>query len=70
MYRNVVTEMYPDRNGQTETARPNRPDRKVLFRLEVTGSLILNNNHSKASFSMQIVSPYFRDICAVGVMHE
>jgi len=44
MYRNVVTEMSPHRNGQTETAqtetartdtaRPNRPDRKVLFRLQ------------------------------------
>jgi len=28
MHRNFVTEMYPDRNGQTETGRPNRPDRK------------------------------------------
>jgi len=27
MYGNVATEMSHDRNGQTETARPNRPDR-------------------------------------------
>jgi len=27
MYSNVATEMSRDRNGQTELARPNRPDR-------------------------------------------
>ena len=27
MYRNVVAEMFPDRNGQTESARPNWLDR-------------------------------------------
>ena len=27
MYKNVATEMSRDRNGQTESARPNRPDR-------------------------------------------
>jgi len=27
MYRNVATEMSRDRNGQTESARPNWPDR-------------------------------------------
>jgi len=61
MYKNVVTETFPNRNGhtemsrdrngsdrndldwngsgwnsQTETARSNRPDRNVLFRLRRT----------------------------------
>jgi len=27
MYRNVATEMSPDRDGQTDSARPIRPDR-------------------------------------------
>jgi len=50
MYRNVVTEMSqdrngPDRNGLTETARPNPPDRigqteKLRTRVLVCGVII------------------------------